>query len=214
MIEVDKISYQIGNFSLRELSLKLEKGEYGTLMGRTGSGKTTLIEVIIGLKPVQSGRILINDIDVTHERPAARGIGYVPQDAALFSTMTIRRHLSFALDIRKIPAKQVEERVNELADWLGITSLLDRYPIGLSGGERQRVAIGRALSFHPSILLLDEPLSAVDEETRGEMYELLRRVHREKGVTVLHVTHNPNEADELADVQFVLRNGIIERKHL
>ena len=212
MIALDTITVKAGNFALRNVSLKLDTGEYGALMGRTGCGKTTLLEAIIGLKPVQNGTIRIGEEDVTNERPATRGIGYVPQDGALFSTMTVREHLAFALEIRKLPKKQINQRVDELAAWLGIEGLLVRRPFGLSGGERQRVALGRALSFDPGILLLDEPLSAVDEETRGEMYELLRRVQQETGVTVLHVTHNPDEARELADVVFNLRDGAIQKE--
>jgi molybdate/tungstate transport system ATP-binding protein len=212
MIAVDNITVKAGDFALRDVSFKLDAGEYGALMGRTGCGKTTLLEAIIGLKPVHLGTIRIGEADVTNERPAARGIGYVPQDGALFSTMSVREHLAFALEIRRQSKVEIKTRVDELAEWLGIGHLLARRPFGLSGGERQRVAMGRALSFHPKILLLDEPLSAVDEETRGEMYELLRRVQRETGVTVLHVTHNPDEARELADVVFVLRDGAIQKE--
>jgi ABC-type sugar transport system ATPase subunit len=211
MIRIDNITVKAGQFALCDVSLHLEAGQYGALMGRTGCGKTTLLEALIGLKRIQSGSIMIGGKDVTHERPAARGIGYVPQDGALFSSMTIQQHLAFALEIRRTPKEQTQKRVDELAAWLGIGHLLARRPFGLSGGERQRVAMGRALSFRPEILLLDEPLSAVDEETRGEMYELLRRVQQETKVTVLHVTHNPDEARELADVVFNLRDGTIER---
>ena len=214
MIIVDNITVQAGDFALREVSLQLEAGEYGALMGRTGCGKTTLLEAIIGLKPVQGGTIHIGGVDVTHARPAARGIGYVPQDGALFSTMTIREQLGFALEIRRQPKEQIKQRVDELAKWLNIEHLLARRPHGLSGGERQRVAMGRALAFNPAILLLDEPLSAVDETTRGDMYDLLRRVQQETEVTVLHVTHNLEEAQELADAVFVLSDGCIRKEEI
>lgn len=209
MIEVDKITVRAGEFALQEVSLSVPKGCYAALMGRTGSGKTTLIEAIIGLRRTENGGIRIDGRDVTHARPAARGIGYVPQDGALFSTMTVEEHLGFALDIRRVPKKEIAARVAELASMLGISELLPRRPLGLSGGERQRVALGRALSFRPGILLLDEPLSAVDEETRGEMHDLLRRVQSEVGVTALHITHSRSEAETLADVVFVLRGGKI-----
>ncbi|MEE9367247.1 MAG: ATP-binding cassette domain-containing protein [Pontiella sp.] len=209
MIAVDNITIDAGDFTLSNVSFRLEAGEYGALMGRTGCGKTTLLEAVIGLKPIRNGKIMVGGTDVTYERPAARGIGYVPQDGALFNTMTVREHLAFALEIRRLPKGQITQRVDELAEWLGIDGLLGRRPFGLSGGERQRVALGRALSFHPRILLLDEPLSAVDEETRGDMYDLLRRVQRDTEVTVLHVTHNPDEARELADVVFNMQDGKI-----
>lgn len=213
MIQVENITVQTGKFTLTGVSLQVPTGSYGALMGRTGCGKSTLLEAIAGLKPVLSGRILLGGRDVTWERPAGRGIGYVPQDGALFSTMTVREHLAFALAIRRTPRAVIERRVDELSGLLGIGYLLDRRPFGLSGGERQRVALGRALSFRPQVLLLDEPLSAVDEETRGEMYELLRRVQQETGVTALHVTHNPDEARQLADCVFVLHQGKISHEN-
>lgn len=209
MIKIENITVRAGNFALTDVSLNVPAGCYGALMGRTGTGKTTLLEAIIGLKPVAGGKIFLADRDVTNAHPAARGIGYVPQDGALFSTMTVREHLSFALEIRHASNSEIEARVEELAGLLGIGHLLDRRPFGLSGGERQRVALGRALSFRPQILLLDEPLSAVDEGTRSEMYELLRRVQIESGVTALHITHNPAEARELADAVFILKEGKI-----
>src|SRR5205085_1321628 len=135
-----------------------------------------------------SGRIVLMDRDVTNLKPAERGIGYVPQDGALFPTMTVQEHLAFALRIRHWERRRIEETVTEIAGLLGLQHLLDRKPAGLSGGEAQRVALGRALSFHPGVLLLDEPLSALDEATRAEMYELLRAVRRRTGVTALHVT--------------------------
>ena len=209
MINVDNITVRVGGFALENVSLELPDGCYAALMGRTGTGKTTLLEAIIGLKPIESGSIFLAGRDITHERPADRGIGYVPQDGALFSTMTVGQHLSFALEIRHTSQSEITSRVDELAGLLGITHLLSRLPFGLSGGERQRVALGRALSFRPEILLLDEPLCAVDEGTRSEMYDLLRRVQAESGVTALHITHNSDEAHELADAVFILSDGKI-----
>lgn len=209
MIELVNISARSGGFSLSEVSLLVQTGHYGVLMGRTGCGKTTLLETIAGLKPVTSGRIILSGRDVTHTGPAQRGIGYVPQDGALFPTMSVREHLAFALKIRRHKPETIRKRIAELAELLGIESLLDRHPLGLSGGERQRIALGRALSFRPEILLLDEPLSAVDEDTREEMYELLRRVQTETKITALHVTHNTTEARVLAHSLFVIRDGKI-----
>lgn len=212
MISLNNITIQAGAFLLSDLSMSLESGSYGVLMGRTGCGKTTLLEAIAGLKQVRGGTIQVGGKDVTHKRPAERGIGYVPQDGVLFRTMTVHDNLAFALHVRKWPREDISARVEELAEWLGISGLLHRRSFGLSGGERQRVALGRALAFHPGILLLDEPLSAVDEQTRGEMYELLRRVKQATNATVLHVTHNMDEARELADHVFILQNGIIRRE--
>jgi ABC-type sugar transport system ATPase subunit len=151
---------------------------------------------------------------VTDWRPADRGIGFVPQDGALFSTMSVRDHLGFALRIRKRPRREIRERAEELAEMLGISPLLDRGPQGLSGGERQRVSLGRALAFRPDILCLDEPLSALDEETRDSLCELLRRVARQTGVTTVHITHSRTEALALADRLLVLEHGTVRAEIL
>jgi molybdate/tungstate transport system ATP-binding protein len=179
-------------------------------MGRTGAGKTTLLEALCGLKPMAGGTIHLNGRDVTRLKPAERGIGYVPQDRALFQTMTVREHLAFALVIRKADRDVTKDRVTELSRLLGIEHLLDRKPHGLSGGEAQRVALGRALSVRPGTLFLDEPLTALDDETRQEMYALLAQVRQSTGVTILHVTHNLEEARQLADRIFRLQNGKVE----
>lgn len=213
MIAVSNLSLRVGAFAVEGLSFSVATGQYAVLMGKTGSGKTTILEALCGLRPVQGGGVRLFDRDVTRAKPAERGIGYVPQDLALFQTMTVREHLTFALAIRRWSRTDMERRVTELADLLGIGALLERKPRGLSGGESQRVALGRALAFHPRLLLLDEPLSALDDETRQEMYALLRSVQRQTGVTALHVTHNTSEAEQLADRVLVLREGkIVEQK--
>jgi ABC-type sugar transport system ATPase subunit len=179
-------------------------------MGRTGQGKTTILEAIAGLRTVTSGDILMDGRNVTHLAPAERGVGYVPQDLALFPTMTVRENVGFALKVRGVPKAEREARVNEMADWLGIARLLDRRVTMLSGGEAQRTALGRALSFKPRVLLLDEPFSALDDETRTEMHALMMSVRTHTGVTVLHVTHNRAEATALADRVIQLEGGVIQ----
>ena len=210
MIVVDAIAVQAGEFRLEDVSLRVPTGGYAVLMGKTGSGKTTILESVIGLRSVTRGRIWLDDREVTRLKPAVRGIGYVPQDGALFSKMTVAEQMGLALVIRRVPAAIIRQRVAELAELLGITHLLHRRPRGLSGGERQRVALGRALSFRPRILCLDEPLSALDDETRRQMCDLLAGIRVKTGVTTLHITHNPAEAHILADCLFRLENGRIE----
>jgi ABC-type sugar transport system ATPase subunit len=209
MIAVENLSLQQGRFALRGISLRVPTGCYGVLMGKTGCGKTSLLEAVAGLRPTSGGCVVLDGKEVTRLPPAARGVGYVPQDAALFRTMTVREHLAFALTIRGTDADIAAWRVRELADWLGITPLLDRRPAGLSGGEAQRVALGRALSFWPRTLLLDEPLSSLDDETREQLIELLRKIWQGGGVTVLHVTHSRREAEALGDVILRLEGGHI-----
>jgi molybdate/tungstate transport system ATP-binding protein len=209
MISLCDLAITQGAFSLHGVSLEIATGQYAVLMGKTGSGKTTLLEAICGLRPQTAGRVVLAGRDVTHWKPAARGVGYVPQDASLFSTLSLRDHLAFALVVRRWSRAAIQRRVAELAQLLGLERLLDRRPQGLSGGEAQRVALGRALAMRPSVLLFDEPLSALDDDTRGEMYQLLRAVRQQTAVTVLHVTHNRAEAQCLADRMFELRDGVV-----
>jgi ABC-type sugar transport system ATPase subunit len=207
MVELANVTIRSGSFRLSNISFDVPNGQYAVLMGKTGEGKTTILEAICGLRAVLAGRICLQGSDVTKLHPADRGVGYVPQDLALFPTLTVREHLEFALRVRRGAEQTIKVRVGEFADLLGISHLLDRFPHGLSGGESQRVALGRALAFHPQVLLLDEPLSALDEETRHEMYELLKRVQRQTGVTTLHVTHSKAEAKTLAQRLLVLDSG-------
>ncbi len=210
MITLHQVTLGAGSFVLRDVSLEIPAGSHTVLMGRTGSGKTTLLEGICGLRPVQSGTIRIGSVDVTRLPPGQRGIGFVPQDGALFDSLTVRQQLSFALDLRAWSAERQATRVQTLAAWLGLSPLLDRYPQGLSGGERQRVALGRALSFQPTVLCLDEPLSALDDDTRLEVCAILKEIRDRTGITLLHITHNRFEADRLADRILFLRDGHIE----
>jgi ABC-type sugar transport system ATPase subunit len=211
MISVQNLSVVLGNFMLREVSFEVPTGGYGVLMGKTGSGKTTILECVCGLRPVQSGRIVLGGRDVTELKPGERGLGYVPQDGALFPSMTVREHLAFAPAIRRWDRATIEERVDELAALLDLRHLLDRRPEGLSGGEIQRVALGRGLACRPGVICLDEPLGALDDETHDEMCQLLKSVQEQTGVTALHVTHSTSEMRRLADRLFVLRDGAVVR---
>ncbi len=209
MIELQNVTIIAGKFFLKQLSLKVAAGEYAVLMGQTGHGKTTILESICGLRNVTAGKILIRDQNVTDFLPGDREIGYVPQDLALFPTMTVQQNLEFGLKLRKWPAAEIASRTLELSGVLNIRTILNRSVKALSGGESQRVALGRALSFRPSVLLLDEPFSALDESTRAEMHELLRTVTKSSDVTTLHITHSTQEAEALANRRFVLKDGLI-----
>jgi ABC-type sugar transport system ATPase subunit len=200
MIQLSDVAVTAGDFSLQGISFHINSGQYAVLMGQTGRGKTTILESICGLRRIASGRILVHGCDVTDASPG---------DLALFPTLNVRQHLEFALKLRKRPATEIASRVEELSAVLGIEHLLNRSVQGLSGGESQRVALGRALSFRPAVLLLDEPLSALDEATRLEMHELLRTVKTTSQVTTLHVTHSVEDAAALADQRLTLRDGQI-----
>ncbi|MCB1062379.1 MAG: ABC transporter ATP-binding protein [Verrucomicrobiae bacterium] len=207
MIEVENLSIKAGDFRLEGISFEIPAGGYGVLMGRTGCGKTTILEAICGLKEVTGGTIRLDGIDMTRMPPSRRGIGFVPQDGTLFSTMTVRQHLAFGPKVHRWKKEKITERVQELARELGIESLLGRKPYGLSGGERQRVALGRALAVRPKVICLDEPLSALDDNTHAEMTSLIKRLVTDHGITVLHITHSHAEAESVADRIFLLENG-------
>ncbi len=195
---------------LTDVTLTVPQSQYAVLMGKSGGGKTTILESIAGLRKPQAGTIVLANRDVTHLRPAARHVGYVPQDGVLFSTMTVRDNIGFALAVRGDASADIAKRVGELAEWLEVAHLLDRSPYFLSGGEKQRVALGRALASRPPVLLLDEPLAALDDDTRDHLVSVLARVRDTREVTVLHVTHNRTEAERLADVVFHLKDGAVK----
>lgn len=214
MIDLDDISIRAGSFALSNVRLSIPEGAYAVLMGGTGQGKTTILEAICGLRNVTAGRVLLGGIDATRWKPSDRGVGYVPQDLALFPMMTVRGHLEFALRVRRWTKRDTNERVAELAHALGIESLLERHVHGLSGGEAQRVALGRALSFRPRIMLLDEPLNALDEPTRDRLCDLMRSIQKSDGLTTLHITHSRAEAVRLADRLIVLEAGRLHERPL
>ncbi len=207
MIAVEALSVIQGRFRLDGITLAIPTGAYAVLMGSTGCGKTTILEAIAGLRRAAAGRILVAGRDVTALPPGARGLGYVPQDGALFPHLDVRAHLMFAPLVHGWARAAARARADALAERLGIAHLLDRAVQGLSGGERQRVSLGRALAHRPTALLLDEPLAAVDEATRDQLCALLREVCREHGVTAIHVTHSRAEAALLADLRLAMDGG-------
>lgn len=209
MIRVTAASCRRGGFQLREVSLEVGRGEYFVLLGPPGAGKTVFLECLCGLQKLQSGRIEIGGEDVTGREPRLRGIGYVPQDYALFPHRTVAENIAFGLAAANRSRPEREPRVLEAADRLGIRSLLPRRIQGLSGGEKQRVALARALAVSPRVLLLDEPVSALDEATREAVCLELRRLQRDTGTCTIHVCHNFEEARLVGDRLGVMRDGAL-----
>jgi len=211
MIEIKNLSLHVGSFSLKDISLTVGDREYFVILGPTGAGKTILLECIAGLHYVKQGEIWVDGNEVTRLTPEERHVGYVPQDYVLFPFLNVLGNIIFGLRQTKNSKTEVQERVTALADLLGISHLLNRDTRSLSGGEKQRVALARALAPYPKILLLDEPLSNLDLQTSKYLRLELRRIHKELGVTTLHITHNQVEAEEMADRIAILNMGMLEQ---
>ncbi len=208
MIRVENLYKNWRDFSLKDINLEVKKGEYFVLLGPTGAGKTLLLETIAGFHIPERGKIWIEGKDVTALPPEKRRVGFIYQDYSLFPHLNVKQNIEFGLKLKK-SSEGSEKRVNEIMNWLRISHLAHRYPQTLSGGEQQKVAIARAISIEPSLLLLDEPLSALDQRTREYLREELKRVNRELGITMVHVTHDHIEAMLLADRVGVMMNGRI-----
>ncbi len=207
MLRVQNLCLRAGEFALQDVCLQVRSGEYFVLMGPTGSGKSLLVKAICGLMPIAAGRVLINGRDVTALEPRQRRVGYVPQDSALFPHLTVERNITFALETAGLGRRQARQKVAPVVETLGIENLLGRSPLTLSGGETQKVALARALARSPDLLLLDEPVSALDEPTRREICPVLKRVQREFDLATLHVCHSREEAQDLADRVGILSAG-------
>src|ERR687897_770108 len=204
-IEVRNVSKRFGDFqALDEVSLEVPSGSLTALLGPSGSGKSTLLRVIAGLEQPDSGEIVISGEDATGVAPQKRGVGFVFQHYAAFKHMTVHDNVAFGLTIRKRPKPEIRARVAELLELVGLAPFGGRYPAQLSGGQRQRMALARALAVEPSVLLLDEPFGALDARVRAELREWLRRLHDEVHVTTVIVTHDQEEAMEVADQIVVL----------
>jgi molybdate transport system ATP-binding protein len=209
MLEIYGLSKTLGDFTLTGVDLSIAEGEYFIILGPTGAGKTILLETIAGIYAPDAGIIVLNGRDVTRTEPKDRGIGMVYQDYMLFPHLTVAENIGFGLkQLRGAPAL-IDQRVRETAEMLGIGHLLSRAPGTLSGGEQQRAAIARALVLRPRVLLLDEPLSALDATTRERLRRELATIHRAMKTTIVHITHHFEDIFALADRVAVMQNGTV-----
>ena len=212
MIEARNIVKRFGDFTaLDGVSVEVEQGSLTALLGPSGSGKSTLLRVIAGLETPDSGVVCLDGQDVTRVAPQERGVGFVFQHYAAFKHMTVWENIAFGLKIRRRPRAEVKERVTELLELVQLARLGDRYPAQLSGGQRQRMGLARALAVDPKVLLLDEPFGALDARVRKELRSWLRRLHDETHTTTVIVTHDQEEAMDVADRVVVMNGGQIEQ---
>jgi putative spermidine/putrescine transport system ATP-binding protein len=208
VLDIRSLTKRFGEtLALDRVDLAVEQGELVTLLGPSGSGKTTLLKVIAGFEVPSSGGVLLRGRDISRLSPARRGVGMVFQHYALFPHMTVAQNVGYGLKLRRAPRAARERKVREMLDLLHLTGLDGRYPRQLSGGQQQRVALGRALAYDPELILMDEPLGALDRALRIEMEQEIRSLHRELGATIVYVTHDQQEALALSDRIAIMRDG-------
>ncbi|HEY9556160.1 MAG TPA: sulfate ABC transporter ATP-binding protein [Acidimicrobiales bacterium] len=211
-IEVSGVGKRFGDFvALDDVSLSIPSGQLTALLGPSGGGKSTLLRIIAGLEHADVGRVEIEGVDATDLPAQRRNVGFVFQHYAAFKHLSVRRNVAFGLEIRKRPKDEIRRRVQELLELVHLEQLADRLPSQLSGGQRQRMALARALAVEPTVLLLDEPFGALDAKVRKELRDWLRRLHDEVHVTTVFVTHDQEEALEVADEIVVINDGRIEQ---
>ncbi|HNR45204.1 MAG TPA: ATP-binding cassette domain-containing protein [Methanofastidiosum sp.] len=209
MIKVENLSNNWGEFELKNVSLEVKQGEYFVILGPTGAGKTLLLELIVGLYIPNEGKILIDEKDITYDVPEKRNLGFLYQDYSLFPHFSVKKNIEYGMKLRNASKEEINEKMKELTKMFKIQNLMHRDVTTLSGGEQQRVALARALAINPKVLLLDEPFSALDENTKAKLISDMKDLHRKEGITFIHVTHSQEEAILLADRIGIMMNGTI-----
>ncbi|MEV6816146.1 sulfate ABC transporter ATP-binding protein [Micromonospora sp. NPDC051296] len=211
-IEIVNVGKRFGDFvALDEVSVSIPSGRLTALLGPSGGGKSTLLRIVAGLERADTGKVEIEGVDATGLPPQKRNVGFVFQHYAAFKHLSVRRNVAFGLEIRKRPKDEIRRRVDELLALVHLEQFADRLPAQLSGGQRQRMALARALAVEPTVLLLDEPFGALDAKVRKELRDWLRRLHDEVHVTTVFVTHDQEEALEVADEIVVINDGRVEQ---
>ena len=212
MVRLEQVSKSYGPVTaLSAVDLSVEKGEFVTLLGPSGSGKTTLLNVIAGMVAASSGRVFIRDRDVTNMPPSQRDLGMVFQNYALMPHMTVFENIAFPLRVRKMPSAEIREKVEAVLRLVQLPDVGQRKPRELSGGQQQRISIARCLVYDPSLILMDEPLGALDRKLREQMQLEIKRLHGQLGITVLYVTHDQEEAMVLSDRICLMNQARIEQ---
>ena len=211
-VRISGVTKKFGDFTaLHALDLEIREGEFLTLLGPSGCGKTTTLRLVAGFIQPTSGTIFLGDDDVTAVAPQHRRIGMVFQDYALFPHMTVRENIAFGLEERRYEKHRIPERVDELLELIRLPGMGDRYPAEVSGGQRQRIAVARAVAYPPRVLLMDEPLGALDLKLREAMQIEIRRIQQELSITTIYVTHDQTEAMNMSDRIAVMNEGVIEQ---
>jgi molybdate/tungstate transport system ATP-binding protein len=208
-LKVEHVSKTLGTFSLRDVNLEVSDGEYFVLLGSAGAGKTVLLDLIMGFHTPDKGRIILNGRNITNVPTYKRGIAYVPQNCPLFPHMSVFENVEFGLKMRRMVPAERKKSVDRIIEMLDLEGIAKRMPSKLSGGERQKVVLARVLVTEPKVVLLDEPLADIDEETSRSFLEELKRINHEFKVSFLHVTHDQMEAFRLADKIAIIREGKI-----
>lgn len=211
-IRIDNVSKFYGSFqALDHVSLEAKPGEFLTILGSSGSGKTTLLKIIAGFEACNDGKIVINGEDVAGKKSYERNIGMLFQNYALFPHMTVEENIAYPLKLRKVPKNKIKEQVAYIIGLIKLEGMEKRYPKQLSGGQQQRVALARAIVYNPPLLLLDEPLGALDKNLRQEMQFEIKRIQKELGITTISVTHDQEEALTMSDKICIMSHGVIQQ---
>lgn len=211
MFEIKDLNVNLGGFFLKDINLNLDQGEYFIILGKSGSGKTVLLETIAGRYKIESGSILKDNKDISKESPEKRDLGFVYQNYELFSHLKVKENIGFSLKFKKMAKKNISTETDRMMETLEVTHLKNRYPQDLSGGEKQRIAIGRSIIKSPKLLLLDEPFSALDYITKENVKGLLKDIHQNFKPTVIHATHDIKEALYFADKIGILKDNTITK---